>query len=198
MNIKNSGEQRMNTPDLIASVIKSLAWPGLVLFLIIFFGQSIKELLSSLKEFSVSKEGLTGKFEKYDRKAIETEEEIVEAKIESAAILPPAARQLLDKKEQVSENAGRIDSAWDGVEKVVRGKLEKRGFDTDKLGVSALLQTAHDQNIVTDNEYNSLLGLNTMRNLAIHGPSSEIDDKRTQEFLVMADAIKTVLHISNR
>ncbi|HYP64470.1 MAG TPA: hypothetical protein VEQ16_11295 [Acidocella sp.] len=93
---------------------------------------------------------------------------------------------------------GRIASEWNDLEKIVRDKLSSRGLKTDELGVSGLLKTAYDQKYITREEYNSLLGLNAMRNLAMHGPSGEIDDKRTQDFLIMAEAIKTVLFITDR
>jgi hypothetical protein len=74
----------------------------------------------------------------------------------------------------------------------------RAGSDPSSLGASAMLQLAFERNLITDMERKSLLGLNTMRNLAVHGRTIDIDAKRTQDFLSLVDAIKTVLQITEQ
>jgi hypothetical protein len=117
-------------------------------------------------------------------------------KVEFAAELSPAARQLLDEKEHVSRNTARIVTAWQDLEEAVRRRLTRAGVDASSLGASALLQTAREHNLITDAQRRSLSGLDALRNLAVHGRESDIDDGRTQEFLALANAMKTVLDIT--
>jgi hypothetical protein len=185
----------MNWLDFIAAIVKSIAWPLVVAFGIFTFRRQLGKLLSSLSELSVSKEGLKGKF---DQRLIETKREINEVKVEIAASLPPNSRRLLDAKEEFSANIGRIVSAWNELEEILRRRLMRAGSDPSSLGASAMLQLAFERNLITDMERKSLLGLNTMRNLAVHGRTIDIDAKRTQDFLSLVDAIKTVLQITEQ
>jgi hypothetical protein len=121
-----------------------------------------------------------------------------EVKVESAAKLSPRNRQLLDEKEPVSGNAARIVAAWGDLEEIVRRRLARDGVDSGALSASDLLRAAMERNLITDIQKRSLSGLNAMRNLAVHGQSSEIDDRRTHEFLNLAHAMKTVLDITER
>lgn len=182
----------MNTLDFIASVIKSAAWPCVIVFTIFFFSEPLKNLISSLKEFSLSKDGLIGKF---DRVSEKTSRDVDEAKIESAAKLSPPLRQRLDEKVHLSENASKIAEAWNNLEKIVRIRLKRTGIDEKEMGVSALLQKAYDQHVISDKQYKSLMGLSTLRNLTVNGRSDEIDNKRTQDFLDMADAMTILLDV---
>jgi len=183
----------MNVLDFVASVVRSVAWPAVIVFAVLLLRKQLTELLASLSEFSFSKEGLRGRF---DRKLRETSMDVDEVKVESAAELPPESRRLLDEKEHITGNSARIAAAWQVIEEALRRRLKNLGVESATLGASALVQVAFDHNLITDMERRSLSGLNTMRNLAIHGQTREIDDKRTQEFLVLADAMKTVLDIT--
>jgi hypothetical protein len=156
----------MNVLDLVASLVKSAVWPCVIVFVILLLNRQIGELLASLSELTFSKDGLTGRF---DRKLRETSRDVDEVKVESAAKLSPESRHLLDEKEHLSGNGSRIAAAWQDIEEAVRRRLVRDGVDAAALGASALLQTAFDRKLITDVQRNSLLGLNAMRNLAIHG-----------------------------
>lgn len=186
----------MNLYEFIASIIKSVAWPSAVVVGLLLFRSQIKALVASISEFTVTKDGFTGK---WGRELNEASRDLAEVKIESSAELPPASRKLLDEQARISNrNTARIAAVWQDLEDTVRRRLERAGVDSSSLGTSALLQEAQERNLITDAQRRSLSGLNAMRNLAVHGRSDDIDEGKAQEFLVLADAMKTVLDITGR
>jgi hypothetical protein len=184
----------MNALDFISSVIKSAIWPCVAVFAILVFSTPLKEVIASLKEVFISKDGFSVKF---NRETQKNQKIVREVQIEAAAKLSPSGRRLLDEKAHMPENVKSIVSAWNSLEETVRKQLKQHGSDVEALGVSALLESAYDQSIITDNEYKSLLGLSTMRNLAVYSGPDEIDGEKTRDFLNMADAIKNVLYMKS-
>jgi hypothetical protein len=127
-----------------------------------------------------------------------TSRDVDDAKIEGAAVAPPDARQLLDRTEHVAEPARAISEAWAGLEEKVRERLKSDGVDAARTGAKQLLEMALEHGLITDVQHRSLLGLNAMRNLAVHGHDAEIDAPRAQEFLTLAEAMSTVLEITRK
>jgi hypothetical protein len=125
-------------------------------------------------------------------------QDVGDAKLESASIAVPSSRRLLELREPAGPNADQISSAWLALEDLVGKRLKRVGVDYSKLGASELLRLAVDHGVITDAQRRSLFGLNTMRNLAIHGVRlGDIDDERAREFLTLADAMKVVLEITD-
>lgn len=121
-----------------------------------------------------------------------------DAKAEGAALAPPASRKLLEERETVGEHTAQIVQAWEGLERLVRTKLSRMGEpDTANLGATALLTMAHKAGVLTDAQQRSLRGLNTMRNLAVHGRDPDVDSERMKDFLLLAEAMKVVLEITD-
>lgn len=120
-------------------------------------------------------------------------------KIKQAEIVSPSARLELERKEAGLGHASQIIEAWRELETMIRLKLERSGkTDVANLGATRLLDFALQVGTLTEEQHRSLRGLNTMRNLAVHGPASELSETRIGEFLSLADAMKVVLEITDR
>ncbi|MCC2111649.1 MAG: hypothetical protein KDJ16_06410 [Hyphomicrobiales bacterium] len=121
-----------------------------------------------------------------------------ETKIEQAAVASPDSRNLLEKQKPANENTIQIMQAWSDLESLLRERLEDINEEgASELGAAALLKLALQAGVITDVQHRSLRGLNTMRNLAVHGRDSEVDVTRVREFLDLADAMKVVLEITD-
>ena len=82
------------------------------------------------------------------------------------------------------------------MEGLVRRRLDRIGASgVAALGAAKLLDLALQRGAITDVQHRSLRGLNAMRNLAVHG-EREVGTNRADEFQALADAVKTVLEIT--
>jgi hypothetical protein len=179
--------------QLIASLVKSAAWPMTLLSSLFLFRIDLRKLLGRIKEISVTKNGMSGTF---DRELQTVSENVREAEIETASSVTPDKRELLDRGEHLQGNKATVAATWLTIEDKVRRRVNNAGGAVDALGSSNLLKVALERGLITIAQWRSLVGLNTMRNLAVHGGSEELDDRRTQEFLHLAEAVKTVLEIT--
>ena len=85
--------------------------------------------------------------------------------------------------------------AWQRLENAVEQKLIAKGIENLPRGPK-LLDMAHREQLITSDQFKSLSGLRQMRNLAAHTPSGDINTVRLSEFLILADAMETVINIS--
>lgn len=175
----------MSILEFIASLAKSLAWPTVALVAVFVFRSAIASRIGSILKISHGDTAV-----EFDHAAREVEAAIATDR------LPGPTRHLIETKTHLATNVGRIVEAWNRLEDAVRRLLAAAGVDDARMGSAAMLRLAHEHQLITSEQMKSLLGLNTMRNLAVHGRASEIDEARTQEFLVLADAMATVLEIS--
>lgn len=133
--------------------------------------------------------------EAFDQTLVNAAHDVEEAKVERAAIAPPDALQLLERDVPLSQLTGSIVLAWSNLEALLRDRLSPTGIDTTKFGSVRLLDLALRQGTITDVQHRSLRGLNTMRNLAVHG-QHDVGIEQATEFLTLAEAMKTVLEIT--
>lgn len=131
----------------------------------------------------------------FDQTLVATTHDVGEAKVEGAAIAPPDGRQRLEQRARLSQSSGEIVSGWNELEALVRRRLGSTGIDASNLGTAQLLDLALQRDVLTTAQHRSLRGLNVMRNLAVHG-EREVDGVRAEEFLRLAEAMKTVLEIT--
>ena len=131
----------------------------------------------------------------FDRTLAATASDVEEAKAEGAALVPPEARLLLEQATNLAQSTGAIVLAWNGLEMLVRLRLDSLGVNTATLGAAPLLDLALQRGVITDVQHKSLRGLNVMRNLAVHG-QREVDAERAAEFLALAEAMRVVLEIT--
>lgn len=123
--------------------------------------------------------------------------DVGDAKVEGAVAASPTERRRLDQVERLGSPTAQIMTAWQNLEDLVRGKLKADGVDASALGARQLLEEARQRDLITDAQQRSLRGLNAMRNLAVHGHDQEVDSAKAEEFLTLADAITTVLEITD-
>ena len=132
----------------------------------------------------------------FDETLVATSRDVGDAKAEGAALAPPEGRQLLEQGRHLAKPTSAIVLAWNELEGLVRHRLDRAGASgTSALGSARLLDLALQCGAITEVQYRSLRGLNAMRNLAVHG-EREVETNRADEFLAMADAMKTVLEIT--
>jgi hypothetical protein len=180
--------------DFISSIVKSVAWPAVVVFAILFLQKPIRELVASISEFSIGKDGFTGK---WDRRAEQARAGILQSF--GSGRSPPEVSSFLTKAMGITppdSNAARISLAWRDLEETVRSRLERAGVKSMSLVGVPLIQEARARDLITEEQARSMLGLNAMRNLAIHSRSDEVNDARASEFLGLAEAMKTVFSIT--
>ncbi len=96
------------------------------------------------------------------------------------------------------KNVAQITAAWKELEELVRRRLEAKGIRPDMLDGEAAVDVASKRGLLTNDQANSLRGLMTMRNLAVHSRQGEITDARVTDFVVLASAMKTVLQMTER
>lgn len=133
----------------------------------------------------------------FDRTLSATVRSVDDAKMEQAAVASPESRKLLEQQESPTGYTAQIVHAWRNLESLLRVRLEGMGVvGASKLGAVPLLDTALQVDAITDVQHRSLRGLNAMRNLAVHGRDSDVDEARAREFLNLADAMKVVLEIT--
>ena len=133
----------------------------------------------------------------FDRTLSATIQSVDDAEIEQAAIASPDVRNLLERDKLADAHLLQIIRAWTSLEALLRGRLESKGVSgASKIGAAPLLDRALQLGSITEAQHRSLRGLNTMRNLAVHGREGEIDEARVREFLALADAMKVVLEIT--
>jgi hypothetical protein len=186
----------MGWAEFVASIVKSTAWPTVVVVAIALFRYPIKELITSISELKIGKDGVTGK---WDRAAAEVWEGLRKASPESSLterdkltfVSPMRAA-----KDQ-SLNGAKIVTAWAQLERALRKKVEKTGEAHIETGSATLVEEAARRGVITDIQAKSLRGLHALRNLATHGGDGDVSDARLNEYLAMADAMKTVLEITD-
>ncbi|MGN6425035.1 MAG: hypothetical protein ACTHLA_17185 [Asticcacaulis sp.] len=172
--------------EFIATIVKALAWPIAAVVGFVLFRKSILTLLSSISKISHGETAIN-----FDRQGKEVGASIVAD--QSTLPLP----QLEAVASITTENIGKIVKTWSELEGIVRQRLITKGVDrAESLSGKPVIVAARHHNLITSDQANSLMGLLTMRNLAVHGREDEISDARTNEFLVLADAIKTVLEMT--
>lgn len=184
--------------EFIASMTKSLAWPLVVILIFILFRKEIKERIRDILKLS-----LPGVAAEFDKKADEVKSSLVNASSPLGGVLVAAPeaiafeiRESQDEEIESFANVGRIVSAWSKIENIVKRRLQAVNVDVTRLGPSQLLLAAKTQNLITRDQFDSLRGLLAMRNLAAHGRADEITNNRVSEFLVLANAIMTLLDIT--
>jgi len=178
----------MGLLEFIATMVKAVAWPFAAVVGFFLFRKPILILLGSISKISHGDTAIN-----FDRQGKEVGASIVAD--QPSLPLP----QLEAVTSITTENIGKIAKAWSDLENIVRQRLIAKGVErAESLSGKSVIVAARHHNLITSDQANSLMGLYTMRNLAVHGRDDEISDARTNEFLVLADAIKTVLEMTSQ
>ena len=178
--------------DFAASIVKSVAWPFVAVLGLGLFRRPIVGLLASISKISHTDKGTEVSFA---RGLLDTSLSV--QMVIDEAPLPSPTRQLLDERTPVVGNATQVVAAWSELEEKVRLRLTRAGIDASSMGAPVLLRTARERGLITADQSNSLSGLSALRNLAVHGRGGDLTEERTQEFLLLANTMKTVLDITS-
>jgi hypothetical protein len=165
----------MSILEFIAAMTKYLAYPAVIVIVVLVFRRPIGDLIERLKELSISRDGTGAKFD------VKTKD--VEKVIEK--MLPPQ-----------SNNVEKIEAEWGVLEGMVQNRLAIANVSVDNLDGEHLLMAAKHRNLLTDDQFNSLRGLLALRNLAVLGRSDDITEKRVKDFVLLAKTIGTVLDMT--
>ncbi|MGE0829814.1 MAG: hypothetical protein AB7O04_10740 [Hyphomonadaceae bacterium] len=173
----------MSTLEFIASMVASLAWPiTLCTFLLVFQ----KPILGAFHGRAISKISLGDTTLEFDSKAKEV-----------ASLVTATGADSEKVSEIAPATVAKITYAWRELEAIVRRRLNAKGVRANDLGIAAAIDAAEAHAVLTTDQANSLRGLLTMRNLALHSRAGEITEERATDFIVLASAIKTVLEIND-
>ena len=97
---------------------------------------------------------------------------------------------------ELPRNVGRIVLAWQELENALTQRLVAKGVDTSRVSGGNLVDLAYREEVVTEEQFNALTGLRSMRNLAAHKEEGDINAGRLAEFVVLADAMLAVLKMT--
>ncbi len=186
----------MNGLEFIAQMTQSLAWPLVVVILLVMFREQLRSRVADLSKIS-----FPGGAAEFDKQASEVKSSLASAAADTSksTIAPFVAPDLTSVSSSADggfTHVGRIVATWSQIEDIVRKRLKDAGVHAGDLRGIALLEEAKSTGLLTYDQFNSLRGLNAMRNLAAHGQAGDITEQRVTEFVVLANAMETVLSMT--
>lgn len=172
----------MDTSQLVASLVSSLAWPAAVVCIAFLFRAQLKTLLTErLRHIEAGP--LKADFDRIGSD--------VHTVLDQAGI-PPSAQAETDDLTALAqrEPAAAIPEAFTRVEHELRQALaEINEQSSDDAGAMALAHKALERGVISPLTINAIEGITVMRNLAVHGPAREITAKQAQEYLALVDSV---------
>lgn len=171
--------------EFVAQLVASLAWPTSLVLAAIVFRKPVLRLLENLNEVSYG--GVRASF---DRQAADLTDSVVPNAV-SKGITPELDEKLLRLAE--ASPRGAVIESWLRIERLLVRALDKKGIAHQSLLGRRLIDFANQNEVLGVGMEKSLTGLLQLRNLASHGPSSEIGSARAKEFLVIAEVNEHLL-----
>jgi hypothetical protein len=172
----------MDTSQLVASLVSSLAWPTAVVCIAFLFRAQLKTLLTEhLRHIEAGP--LKADFDRIGSD--------VHTVLDQAGITPSAQAETDDLAALAQrEPAAAIPEAFTRVEHELRQALaEINEQPSDDADAMALARKAMERGLLSPLTINAIEGIAVMRNLAIHGPRREITVKQAQEYLALVDSV---------
>lgn len=191
----------MDGLQFVSSIVASLAWPLVILVIVIVLRRSISRLLDGpIKSFRFGPAGV--ELEKWDRAAADVRSEVTHpasgdrtgsVRDSEAGPLaePKPAFGLREELQSVAEAAPRaaVVEAFSRVEVQLRSMVDQGiAKAPSKTGGRALAHLALSEGVINEDTFNAIDGLSVMRNLAAHG-TDDLDVSRALDFLDLADAV---------
>lgn len=179
----------MTTLEFISSLVSSLAWPSVVMGLVLVFRRSIIDLLS--RQVSRLKAGPVEM--EWDKAVVEIQAEVEpaeELRAREARTLPVGG-VLLDDIAPLAYRApaAAILEAHGRVESALRRRLGGVGVDAENVrSFHQVVRLAEQHALITAEDARALEGISTLRNLAAHRQDDVTTDKAL-EFLALAEAV---------
>ena len=176
----------MDTDQLIASLVSSLAWPVAVLLIALAFRRQIAQLLSAgpLRRLRVG--AVEAEFE---RRAAEIETKVEYSPEMTAPGYPMTVAAELAPVADVSPSAAVLE-AFARVQQDIEARLRAVGFSQvdQRWGPVGLAQRAKAGGLITPQALEAIEGVAVLRNLAAHRPD-EVSRDAALEYLTLIDAV---------
>lgn len=173
----------MDTPTFIVEMTKALAWPGVASLLLLLYRKQVGGILSGVKLRRIGQGTFKAEFE--------TIADAVRGELPSKISAPeknvkPALEFVKEEGLLGTSPQSSILSAWEKAEGIVnaisaREKIRKANFPETLEALSTV-------GLISKEIRESLLGLQKLRNLAVHGPKEKVTAKEAREFLALARA----------
>ncbi len=180
----------MSSLQFLASLVGSLAWPVVVLVIVVLFRSTIRSVLTG--QVKRWRAGLSGVEVEYweltadrardqlppdaEKRAAETLGGGLSGELAPVAEVAPRAA-VLEAFGRIEQELRRITKSFEAPEKL------------ERMGARQLAVVAHQHGQISDESLNAINGLTVLRNLAAHGQASDLDPGRALEFVHLADAI---------
>jgi hypothetical protein len=175
----------VSTLAFVAAMTGSLAWPIVVTVALILFRHSIRALVEKIGSLRIGNWGAD-----FDNRGAEAAATGVPIAARAAHPVP-ADSEMLELANQsprlaIIESATRLEAA-------LRNLADKSLERVENRPPGQLIRELEKNGTIDRNTANSLQGLFVMRNLAVHGPESELTTQRAVDFISLANAILFVL-----
>ena len=187
----------MDWLQFVASIVGSLAWPGVVLAAVILLRRPLAALLPLLRRL------------KYKDLEVEFDREVRELREEAAAALPPLPRAVpsaipeenaLLELASVSPRAAVVE-AWLLVESAARRAIERRGMRPEAeraLSGPQLTRTLMHAEVL-DNATRAVFDrLRMLRNQAVHAQDFAVGEASAREYVELSLALARRLEVEVR
>lgn len=176
----------MDSFTFIAELVKAVAWPGTAIVLALLLRRPILNLLEGIKLTKLKRGDWEAEF------AATTQELRREMPAASKALWGESNELVAELEPMMrSSPTEAVLAAWNRVESTVHQLGDQHGVRP--AGFMPTLNELVQKQVIPEATKDSLLGLRQLRQLAVHGPKGELSEARAHEFLVMADAIHSIL-----
>ncbi len=189
-----SGLDTQPVLDFFASIIDSLAWPIVILIIILIFRAHLISALKNLK--SVKYGDAEATFERELAEATFTAQALETPEIETAKENTARINELIEMAS--TSPTGAIIEAWKDIEKAARDVVEKSGLplaSTPSRPYFNLQNFLSDHNLLPKAEIDTFRELRMIRNRAAHSNDFDISSDIARRYINLADrlidAIKT-------
>lgn len=182
----------MSALEFIATIVKALAWPVVVLVAVVLFRDKLSVLLAgSMKRLKV------GPIEaEWDRTLSEAQMELEQPGVPplDGSPLPVEARRGLAQLATLAP-AAAVMQGYADIERALRHLLEdvadKKALRT---GAAGLARLAVKEGRINEETARAIEGLGVLRNLAAHGQAGEVTPARAADYLALVSGVLFVLH----
>ncbi len=185
----------MNGLQFVASLIGSLAWPALVLALVLVFRASLRNLLAGdglVKRWKAGPSGLEVEFKEIIPEIRQDVQKDKVASRESAARVPNGFREEMLELARISPRAGILE-AFSRVEAQLHRLLTEAAVSVNEFANASartLAAEAAKKGLISDGSFTAIAGLSVLRNLAAHSREADsLSLERATEFIDLADAV---------
>lgn len=180
----------MSSLQFLTSLVGSLAWPVVVLVIVVLFRTTIRSVLTG--QVKRWRAGLSGvEVEYWELTADRARDQLPpDAEKRAAETLGGGLSGELAPVAEVAPRAAVLE-AFGRIEQELRRIT--RGFEApeklERMSARQLAVVAHQHERISDESFSAVNGLTVLRNLAAHGQAEDLDTSRALEFVHLADAV---------